>query len=155
MEQEKLNLFCKFFGDAFQKLVVNLSELSFTYSSQPICLNGKKFLAIVGVAGMNKGRILVEINEGLAQKMFETANDSPPEDDTELYFYLAEFTNMVGGNGLTSINNIYKGIELRLTPPVVFAGENLEFNTARTHVASMFYSAEHGAIRIEVGFEGV
>jgi CheY-specific phosphatase CheX len=155
MEQEKLNSFSKYIGEAFLKLVKNIPGLSFTNSNQPIYLNGKKFLAIVGVAGMNKGRILVEINEKLAQTMFEIVNESQPDDEDELYFYLAEFANVIGGNGLTSINNTYKGIELRLTPPVVFAGENLEFNTARTQAASMFYHAEHGAIRIEVGFEGV
>ena len=155
MEQEKLNSFSKYFADAFQKLTRNITGLKFTKSIQPIPLDGKKFLAIVGVAGMNRGRILVEINEKLAEKMFEITNDTSPEDEDELFFYLAEFANVIGGNGLTSINNAYRGIELRLTPPVVFAGENLEFNTTRIQSTSMFYHEEHGMIRIEIGFEGV
>ena len=53
------------------------------------------------------------MNEGLAQKIIEGMNGAPLDNDHDLYSYLAEFTNMVSGNGIMPVNNNFIGKDLR------------------------------------------
>lgn len=155
MEEEKLKFFYDSMDDAFQKVVSQLTGMSFTKNIEsPLITDDKKFCLIVGWVGQNKGRVLLELNEKLALKIFEAMNGAPPEDNLELYLHLAEFANMVSGNGITSINNFYKSSELRLTPPAIFAGKNLEISSPKVSSVGGNYRSEYGEIRMEVGIEG-
>jgi CheY-specific phosphatase CheX len=155
MDQTKFNAFCNCFYDAFQKMVTQIPGLDISLIHEEQAINGKTLSAIVGVVGLNKGRVHVEMNQDLAHKMYEAANGEPAGDEMDLCFYLAEFTNMVTGGGITALNNIYKGSNLRLTPPAIFAGDNLEITTPQVQSAAKRYHTQYGAIRIEIGFEGV
>jgi len=155
MEEEKLFFFHKCMDDAFRKVVSQLTGMSLTPITEPSSITDeKKFSLIVGWVGQNKGRVLFELNEKLALKIFEAMNGVPPDDDLELYLHLAEFANMVSGNGITGINDFYKSSELRLTPPAVFAGEKLEITSPKVSSAGGAYRLEYGAIRLEIGIEG-
>lgn len=155
MEEQKLNFFRKCMEEAFQKVVLQMTGMTFAPANElPPVLDEKKFSLIVGLVGHNKGHVLLELNEKLAKKIFEAMNGFPPDDDLELYLHLAEFANMVSGNGLTGINNFYKSSEMRLTPPAVFAGENLEITSPKVSSAGGAYRSEYGAIRLEIGIEG-
>ena len=155
MEGEKLKFFYDSMDDSFQKVVSQLTGMSFTkVIESPTITDDKKFCLIVGWVGHNKGRLLLELNEQLALKIFEAMNGAPPEDNSELYLHLAEFANMVSGNGLTSINDFYKSSELRLTPPAIFAGKNLEISSPKVSLIGWNYCSEYGGIRMEVGIEG-
>lgn len=155
MEEEKLKFFYKFMDDAFRKVVSQLTGMSFTQVSEgPSITDEKKLSLIVGWVGHNKGRVLLELNEKLALKIFEAMNGAPPDDDLELYLHLAEFANMVSGNGITSINNFYKSSELRLTPPAIFVGKNLEISSPKVSTVGCIYRSEYGGIRMEIGVEG-
>lgn len=154
MDQDKFSYFCKSFEEAFQHIISDVMEFEFS-PVEPPDQGGKRLSSIVGVVGMNKGRIHVEMSEKLAQKLFEVMNGEPPGDEMDLCFYLAEFTNMVTGKGITTLNNTYKGSELRLTPPAIFAGDNLDITTPKVQSTSVFYKTQHGNGRIDIGFEGV
>lgn len=155
MDSEKFTSFCNCFDIAFQKLVSNYQELNFTRQPQPVQSKERKLSTIVGVVGLNKGRIHVEMDEGLAKKLYEQANGEKVEDDMDLCFFLAEFTNMITGNGITKLNDIFKGSNLRLTPPAIFAGDNLEISTPKVLSDCIFYHTNCGGMQIEIGFEGV
>lgn len=155
MEEEKLKFFHKCLTDAFQKVASEMTGMTFAPANDLPCIDEKKFSLIVGLVGQNKGRVILELNEKLALKIFEAMNGAPPDDDLELYLYLAEFANMVSGNGLTSINNAFKGSELRLTPPAVFAGKQLEITSPKVSSAGGNYRSEYGAVRLEIGIEGI
>ena len=155
MEEEKLKFFYKFMDDAFQKVVSQLTGISFTpVIESPSITDEKKFSLIVGWVGHNKGRVLLELNEKLALKIFEAMNGAPPDDDLELYLHLAEFANMVSGNGITGINDFYKSSELRLTPPAIFAGRKLEISSPKVSSVGCSYCSEYGGIRMQIGIEG-
>lgn len=155
MKVEKLEFFQKCMDDAFQKVVSQITGMTFVPADDLLpVLDEKKFSLIVGIVGNNKGHVLLELNESLARKIFEAMNSFPPEDDLELYLHLAEFANMVSGNGLTNINNFFKGSELRLTPPAIFAGKNLEITSNKVSSAGGSYCSEYGNLRLEVGMEG-
>ncbi len=154
MEGQKLDFFRKCMDDAFQKVASEMTGMTFAPSNEVLLMDEKKFSLIVGLVGQNKGRVLLEFNEKLALKIFEEMNGSPPDNDLELYLYLAEFANMVSGNGITSINNMFQGNELRLTPPAVFAGKQLEITSPKVSSTGGSYLSEYGAVRLEIGIEG-
>jgi CheY-specific phosphatase CheX len=93
--------------------------------------------------------------EDLVKKLYEAANGEPVGDEMDLCFYLAEFTNMITGSGITVLNNKYKGSNLRLTPPAIFADENLDIATPQVQSSFRSYKTNYGPIFIEIGFEGV
>lgn len=142
--------------DAFQKVISQLTGMTFDSTNQLMPVTDeKKISLIVGLVGQNKGRVLFELNENLAFKIFEAMNSVSPDDDLELYLHLAEFANMVSGKGITGINDFYKSSQLRLTPPAVFAGKKLEISSPKVSSAGCNYCSEYGVIRMEIGIEGV
>lgn len=156
MDQNKFTCFCDCFEKAFQKIVSGVTEIDFTKSSEKQKSTGGRILsAIVRVVGSYKGRIHVEMHADLARKLYEYSNGEPPEDEMDLCFYLAEFTNMVTGNGITTLNNIYKGSDLRLTPPAIFADENLDITIPKVLSTTDTYKTDYGSVTIEIGFEGM
>jgi chemotaxis protein CheX len=154
MNPGKLNFVCKCIEEAFQKVAEEVAGLQFNRNDEPLDEHGKKYLVVVGLVGLNNGRIFFQMNEDLVRKITEGMNGEPLENDIEIYPCLAEFTNMVSGNGIISINNSYIGNDLRLTPPAVFIGDNLEVNALKTDSIIRKYSSEKSEIKIEVGFEG-
>jgi CheY-specific phosphatase CheX len=116
--------------------------------------SGKKLSSVVGVVGFNKGRIHIAMAEDLVKKLYESANGEPATDEMDLCFYLAEFTNMITGSGITVLNNTYKGSDLRLTPPAIFADEKLDIATPQVQSARKLYQTKLGSVMIEIGFEG-
>jgi CheY-specific phosphatase CheX len=155
MDGQKLDFFHKCINNAFQKVASEMTGINFTPVKEVPESGEKKFSLIVGLVGQNKGRILLELNERLALKVFEEMNGATPDDDLDLYFYLAEFANIVSGNGITGINNMYKGSELRLTPPAIFAGKNLEITSPKVNSMGSAYLSDYGTVRLEIGIEGV
>jgi len=154
MDQEKFNYFNNCIENALLKLFSDFKELKLTRIKELATDKDKKLSSIVRVVGMNKGRILVEVGENLTKKLYEFANGEPQEDEMDLCFYLAEMTNIIAGNGVTFLNDAYKGSDLRLTPPAIFAGNNLDISTPKVISSSLFYHTNFGEIRIEIGFEG-
>jgi CheY-specific phosphatase CheX len=155
MDVQKLDFFQKCINDAFQKVASEMTGMNFVPAKEAPEIDEKKFSLIVGLVGQNKGRVLLELNEKLALKIFEEMNGASPDEDLDLYLYLAEFANIVSGNGITSINNMYKGSELRLTPPAIFAGNKLEITSPKVNSLGSAYLSEYGAVRLEIGIEGV
>lgn len=155
MDEGKLKNICDSFDDAFQKMISEMLKLQLFQSTKIQKITGKKIAAIVGVVGLNRGSVHIEMNEELARRLYESSYGEPPENEMDLCFCLAEFTNMVSGKGITALNNIYKSINLRLTPPAIFIGDNLDITTSQVLSASKLYNTNFGAVRVEIGFEGV
>ena len=121
-------------------------------------LGGEKVAVVVGLVTREpgkKGRFLLEMDQGLAEDLPEGMNGGPLDDATELYLFSGELLNMVGGKALTVINNRYRGLEYRLTPPAIFAGKGLEILTPLVRSQVTWYRGARGVARFDVGFEGV
>jgi chemotaxis protein CheX len=153
MNPGKLNFVCNCVEEAFKKVAGEVAELEFSRNDELPDEDGKKYLVVVGLVGLNNGRIFFQMNENLVLKITEGMNGEPLESDSDFYPYLAEFTNMVSGNGIISINNSYIGNDLRLTPPAIFIGDNLEVTVIKADSVTRSFISECGAVKIEVGFE--
>ncbi len=155
MKKEKLDYFCNCIEDGFLKIAFKTTGLELMRCDSMEPVGDKYYLMVIGVVGINTGQIMVEMNEGLVNRIIESMNGGLAENDEEMFFSLAEFINMVGGNGINSINNAFSFFDLRLTPPIIFAGKNLENTIMKTKSVSRFYKAEYEQAKIEIGFEGV
>lgn len=153
VESEKFEFFCACVAKAFQDVANQVSGLNFTPADK-FDHAGQKVSVIVGIVGRNRGRILLKVDEPTAQRITEGMNDGPLEDKLESYLFLGEFTNMVSGKAITGINNAFKGGELRLTPPAIFAGEELQISTPKVQEKALVYEGP-GMALIDIGFEGV
>ncbi len=155
MEQDKFTFFCKCFEDALKRNVEQMSDVLVESCNDNSGDKEKKLSSVVGVVGLHKGRIHVTMAEKLIRKLYECANGEPAGDEMDLCFYLAELTNMITGSSITQVNNTYKGSNLRLTPPAIFADENIGIATPQVQSSMQTYNSNYGPIRIEIGFEGV
>lgn len=155
MENDKFEVFLSSIESAFNKVVKEMLDFDFQQMDGKADLDKNTVSVIIGMTGKNKGRILFEIGEKTAEAIAISINGEPLEDAREIYLYLAEFTNIFCGNAVTLINNRYKGTELRLTPPAVFAGEDVEITTPNIKSVSLFCTSQYGPALLDVGFEGV
>lgn len=152
MNQADLSYFCDLMDAAFARLTADKEDLRFSKADGPLEIGGRKFSTVIGVVGYYKGRMQIEMDKNLACKLYETMNGEPVDEEMDLCYYLAEFTNILTGNGITDWNNAFKGISLRLTPPAVFVGDNLDLLTPEVSTASMGYQSDYGRMKIEIGF---
>ena len=70
-------------------------------------------------------------------------------------FILLSLVISVAGSGITLLNNTLKGSNLRVTPPAIFSGRNMEITTHKLQSSTEFFNTSFGSLRIEIGFEGV
>jgi len=154
MIDDKYIEFINHISDAFKNVADEVSGLNFKEVGREIISEQKKISIVVGVVGKNKGRILLEGDNTTIKMITENMNEGPFDNIMDMYFCLAEFTNMFCGNALTLINNKYRGSDLRLTPPAIFAGTDMEISTLGIKSSSSCYKCDHGLAILDIGFEG-
>lgn len=111
---------------------------------------------ILGITGECKGRLLLNMSMQTAREIAQRINKEEFEyiDDTVLYS-VTELTNIISGKIITLINDMFKGYNLRLTPPGVFCGQGIEITGPGFQVISVILNTEAGPIDINIGLEGV
>jgi chemotaxis protein CheX len=154
MEDEKFTAFINCVSDAFRNVSEMVAEFKFKECAKEKIADEKKYNVVVGITGRNKGRILFKAGDSLVKKLTEAMNDGPVNGVTDIYMCLAEFTNMFCGNAVTLINNKYRGSDIRLTPPAIFSGTELQVITPNIHSTTTYYMSEHGLVTLDIGFEG-
>lgn len=154
MEQGKFEFFSQCVEDAFLKVAAELSGMNFQKKQTLKAPQDEVMVVIVGVVGKNKGRIQLSVSYDMAHKITEAMNGEPFNDRVEMALFLAELTNIFSGHALTAINNAYRGSDLRLTPPAIFAGEQLELATPSIRSRQFAYESAVGDAGLDIGFEG-
>lgn len=104
---------------------------------------------------MGKGRVILDMSIKTAIAISgKIYMDEYTELNDEVFEALAELGNMISGNGITEINNQNKGLNLRLTPPSIFSGENLEINSPKLDAVGIKLKTSFGIISLNIAFEG-
>ena len=155
MEDEKFTAFINCVSDAFRNVSEMVAEFKFKECAKEKIVDEKKYNVIVGITGKNKGRILFKAGDGLVKRLTEIMNDGPLTSMMDVNFCLSEFANMFCGNAVTLINNKYRGSDIRLTPPVIFSGTDLQVISPNIHSITTYYMGEPGLVILDIGFEGV
>jgi len=113
------------------------------------------FTVIVGFTGGARGRFFLDMARETAVKLARsmTGEDYQSFADEEVLLCGAELGNIVSGRAITHINNHQPGLNIRLTPPSVFAGEALSMFNVRLSSWSVVMETEAGPVKINVAVE--
>lgn len=153
MDTEKNNYYLDYFEKAFIVISRKMADIDFEKSPSPEKLGIETLAVILGITGMNKGRVLIEMNLETANTIACIINSEPEISIMDIYVTLAEFSNIVSGRAITYINNEYPKSSLRLTPPAIFSGSNLEISTPKLKFENTYLKSEPGIVHINIGFE--
>ncbi|HWR40873.1 MAG TPA: response regulator [Patescibacteria group bacterium] len=149
--------YLQFFLEAFQSNFKEMAHASCTiesglesgahYTSQGIAI-------IVGITGHRHGRVILACDKETATRFMQRVFKSEDISQNEVLNGLAEFANIVAGHGVSQINNEYRGMEFRLTPPSILFGTALSIYNPNLNSVLIRAESELGVIEMSVGFAG-
>lgn len=149
----------QYFINAFQ---ANLNDMVGLKSETIVTVNtGLKFTChglaiIIGITGTRQGRMILDLSSAVAaivsEKILEVTNAS----EEDILNSIAEFANIIAGNSVSEVNNVFKGteFELRITPPSVFIGKSLVIINPKMASSTVEAQTEIGQLYMNVGFVG-
>jgi two-component system, response regulator PdtaR len=155
MEKEKFNTLLECMESSFKKIGSEMMGIDFQVAAGQEKISEETINVVIGMVGKNKGRIIFKAGEITANKIAGEIVGAESVDSDELCLCMSEFTNIFSGNAVTQINNQFKGMEMRLTPPAIFEGEEVEIVTPNIQATTIFFSSKYGPVSLDVGFEGV
>ena len=147
----------EYFSIALKDSLMKMAKL--TCETEFLNVQGNKFdsqglAIIIGLTGTRQGRVIVDVSQQTAklftQKIF--GREDVGEDD--VLHCMAEFANIICGRSVSQINDIYKGLETRVTPPSILVGEELSVVNPKLTSYSVAVGTLIGQIKLSVGFVG-
>ncbi len=110
------------------------------------------FTVMVGLTGGWEGWFFLDMSQETAVKLASIMvgeNYSSIEDE-EVLLAGAEIANIISGNAITDLNNIHSGINIRMTPPSVFAGDNMSMFNVQLNACSILLQSDIGDVKLNV-----
>ena len=112
---------------------------------------------IVGLTGYPLGRLIVYMDkEAMAHFTRTMLNESADADvsDAEACDAVEEAANIIGGRGVSRINDIFKDKEIRVTPPGTICGTEIRIANPKLTSFKITAATPWGNIYMNVGFAG-
>ncbi len=143
----------------FIKATVNVFKemLDLSVSSGQVENEGEGFISqgftvMVGFCGGWRGWFFLDMSQATALKLTEIliGEQYATVAEEEVLLSGAEIGNIISGNAITGVNNSQPGLNIRLTPPSVFAGEEMSLYNVRLNAHSVIMQTEAGVIKINV-----
>lgn len=154
MDQQKFQEILEITERAFEEVSMELLESEFKTCPRFICDYPYKVAIIIGITGSAIGRLYLECNLETAVKVALTMNFGERLDEpNDVYTYLAEFANMIGGRTTTYMTDAFQNNEFRLSPPAIFSGKGLETLSPNINSKMSYYCGRLGRFFIDIGFE--
>ena len=122
-------------------------------AAQETAFASQGFSVIIGITGKRPGRIILDTTQETACKLSNTINGEECDEEFVLDT-MAELTNIVSGNGITTVNNANSGMGLMLTPPSIFIGSQLTIVSPKLNAEVVAVTTPLGLINLSIGFEG-
>ncbi|EKU71899.1 response regulator [Selenomonas sp. F0473] len=151
-------LYAKPFGRALQEGTAGLLRLEGTAeiaSYEPRYLDVSGAAVIIGITGFTTGRVIFYLEEQvikpfamhmLGRSSVEEIEDGEADDAVE------EAANIIAGRGISKINNVLEGKELRLTPPGTIRGAKVHIVSPRMTTFCIGMQLPIGPVQMNVGF---
>lgn len=110
------------------------------------------FTVMVGLTGGWHGWFFLDMSQTTAMKLAHimTGEEYETVENEEVLLAGAEIANIISGNAITDINNLHSGLNIRLTPPSVFAGEGMSMFNVRLNACSVLLETDAGNVKINV-----
>ncbi|MGE5396898.1 MAG: chemotaxis protein CheX [Chitinophagales bacterium] len=137
------------------KEMLDLAISKGTPANEGDFFDSQGFTVIVGLTDGWRGRFILDMSQETAIKLATrlTGEDYASVADEEVLLAGAEIGNIISGNAITDINNSKHGLNIRLAPPSVFAGQGMSMFNLRLSSWSVFMETEVGTIKINVAVE--
>ncbi|GAB6181417.1 hypothetical protein JCM14036_27360 [Desulfotomaculum defluvii] len=122
-------------------------------------LQGQTFFSegmavILGITGKRPGRIIIDTSKTTAIKLSQLINGEEDLNEEEVMDTMAEFGNIISGHTVTHANNAIRGMNLMLTPPSIFCGEDISITSPNIQAEVVRAVTTVGNLVISIGFEG-
>lgn len=112
-------------------------------------------LAIVlGITGGYQGRVILDMSQATASALVEQLCGQPVIDQEDVLHCVAEFANIIGGHGVSKVNNLFPKLDLRLTPPSILFGEAISIVNPKLKSYLLHAETTLGSVAFSVGFVG-
>ena len=110
------------------------------------------FTVMIGLTGGWHGWFFLDMSQDTAMKLagIMTGEEYETVENEEVLLAGAEIANIISGNAITDINNIRSGLNIRLTPPSVFAGEGMSMFNVRLNACSVLLQTDAVNIKLNV-----
>ena len=110
------------------------------------------FTVMIGLTGGWEGWFFLDMSQETAIKIASLmiGEDYHSVEEEEVLLAGAEIANIISGNAITDLNNIHTGLNIRLTPPSVFAGKEMSMFNVRLSACSVLLQTDVGNIKLNV-----
>lgn len=108
---------------------------------------------IVSIVGGYRGRIIFTVGESTCRSLANKFMGEEVTDEMEILACISEILNIVTGRFVTDINNLLKKQELRITPPAVFQGEDIDISSPNVQSEILTFVSQAGTVSLDIGFE--
>lgn len=107
----------------------------------------------IGFSGIFKGRMIIDISVETARNIFKTESNLGELEETEVIEYWMESTNVIAGNSASLLNSINRAFSIRVSPPTVFHGYDLNIVLGTSDSVSYYIETSCGNLFVNVGFQ--
>lgn len=112
------------------------------------------YLVSIGIIGGRDGRVLLAFSEDAAKEIAGNIFGKKEVEKKEILALFNELVNVVAGNAISKINSKDRNLRLRLSPPAVFQGNQLELSLVDLSNSSFTAKTKYGSLIMNIGFAG-
>lgn len=103
----------------------------------------------IGLAGVVKGRVLIDMSDLTALNVFEAMAGEREEVLTDFArSAITEFANMIIGRAITKLHNL--GFTFHMSPPTIVTGDNMEISSPSIEAFIVPLKTRLGRIEVNV-----
>ena len=107
----------------------------------------------VGMIGRHSGRFLIDMSEDMAIEITKLVTSGESSSVEDAVMFLSETANIISGNACSLLNGLNQSLGLRVSPPLVFHGNDLSVSIAGMESRSYAIKTDFGEIFMNVGFK--
>jgi len=117
------------------------------------CRKSAGFSVTVGIIGRHSGRFLIDISDETADKIVNLISDELYIETEKTVSVLNEMANIIAGNTCSMLNSINRSLGLRVSPPTLFHGKDININFDGIDNRSFVIDSQIGEFYINMGFK--
>jgi DNA-binding NarL/FixJ family response regulator len=143
------------FKEALGQSITRMTKTTATFTDKECSERNisQGITVVIGIIGLYPGSLILDLSNDTAGKMAEVILRRPAKGQEEVVAMGAEFANVVGGIACSMLNKKDKALGLRVSPPNVFYGMQIEIASPGIQLSGLYADSDFGKIYLGVGFK--